>query len=59
MQSSASGGVILGDLAEGGQEHAVGQLHDVGLMDCSHLFTAVGGSVIKGKTADALGKRAW
>ena len=45
-----NGGVILGDLAEGGQEHAVGQLHDIGLMDCSHLFTAVGGSVIKGSS---------
>ena len=51
-------GVLRGDLAEGAQEQAVGQLHDVGLVDCRDLFAAVFAGIVKCKAADLLARGA-
>ena len=51
-------GVILGHFAEGAQEQAVGQLHDVGFVHSGDLFAAVFPGVVKGKAADLLAGRA-
>lgn len=47
-------GVLLGDRVEGAAEQAVGQLHDVGLVDARHLGAAVGEGEGKGELGDAL-----
>ena len=51
-------GVLRGDLAEGAQEQAVGQLHDVGLVDCRDLFAPVFAGIVKCKAADLLARGA-
>lgn len=48
------GGVLLGDVVESVAEQAIGQLHDVGLVDARHLGSAVGKGERKGKLGDAL-----
>jgi hypothetical protein len=48
------GRVLLGHLVEGLAEQAVGQLHDVGLVDARHLLAVVGHGEGEGEPRDAL-----
>lgn len=48
------GGVLLGDVVKGAAEEAVGELHNVGLVDAGHLGAAVGEGEAKGEAGDAL-----
>ena len=41
--------VLLGDLAESAQEHTIGLLHDVSLVDAGDLLTAFTEGQVKGK----------
>ena len=50
-------GVLLGDLTGDFQEHAVGVLHDVGLMNGRHLAAVVLPRVLEGVTHDLLRAR--
>ena len=45
-------GIVGRHLAEGAQEQAVRQLHDIGLVDRRDLFAAVLAGIVKGKAAD-------
>jgi hypothetical protein len=47
-------GVVLGDSSTSLEEHAVGHLHDVGLVDGGDLVSAVLGSVVEGVSGDSL-----
>lgn len=49
------GGVLLADLLDGVAEEAVGQLHDVGLVDAGDLAAVVGQGEGEGELGDALG----
>ena len=51
-------GIVGRHLAEGAQEQAVRQLHDVGLMHGRDLFAAVFAGIVKGKAADPFARRA-
>ena len=48
------GGVLLGGVVEGVAEEAVGQLHDVGLVDARDLLAVVGQGEGEGELGDAL-----
>lgn len=48
------GGVLGGGALEGGAEQAVGELHDVGLVDAGDLLTVVGQGEAEGELGDAL-----
>lgn len=48
------GGVLGGGALEGGSEQAVGELHDVGLVDAGNLLTVVGQRKAEGELGDAL-----
>ena len=47
-------GEVLGDVAGGGEEQAVGHLHDGGLVDGAHLLAANVACVLEGVAEDAL-----
>lgn len=47
-------GVVLGEAVEGAAEEAVGELHDVGLVDAGNLLAVVGEGEAEGKLGNAL-----